>query len=175
MNQHFLPMRRKVLLGIGAGIGALALPALALSLDGATVAARSVAPAAGPAFMAVSRRLTERTTLSPITAARLEAALVAQDPSFSSSVEALAKLLEDRPQAPASELFAAGSSLPAGVSATATSILAGWYLGAAGTAPDAPVIAYHDALMFDPVRDVVAPPSYCREAPGYWTARPPAA
>jgi hypothetical protein len=37
------------------------------------------------------------------------------------------------------------------------------------------VIAYADALMFQPVRDVLVPPTYCQAAPNYWVAQPPTA
>jgi hypothetical protein len=34
------------------------------------------------------------------------------------------------------------------------------------------VVAYEKALMFEPVKDVLTVPSYCRDVPFYWTHKP---
>ena len=49
---------------------------------------------------------------------------------------------------------------------------AGWYLGLVGDMPRVQVVAYESALMFDPVKDVLTIPSYCRDVPFYWTQKP---
>jgi hypothetical protein len=41
--------------------------------------------------------------------------------------------------------------------------------------PTVQVLAYEQALMFDPVSDVLTIPSYCRDVPFYWTQKPMAA
>jgi hypothetical protein len=47
-----------------------------------------------------------------------------------------------------------------------------WYLGLVGDAAACEVVAYESALMFDPVKDVLTIPSYCRDVPFYWTQKP---
>jgi hypothetical protein len=174
MSQPFRPMRRKVLFGLGAGVVALALPVLSPTLAAAHGGTLAHGHADTAAFMVVSRRLTERATLDAHVALRLETALAAQDPSFAGALQALVVAFNAHPRSPTSEVLASKAT-PTSAVVAASAILAGWYLGVAGIKPDSPVVAYQEALMFDPVRDVVAAPSYCREAPGYWTTRPPKA
>jgi hypothetical protein len=52
-------------------------------------------------------------------------------------------------------------------------IMRAWYLGLVGDMPHVKVVAYETALMFEPVKDVLTIPSYCRDdVPFYWTQKP---
>jgi hypothetical protein len=55
---------------------------------------------------------------------------------------------------------------------TVGQIMRAWYLGLVGESPTVKVLAYERALMFDPVKDVLTVPSYCRDVPFYWTRKP---
>lgn len=181
-----LRRRRQILLGLGAA-----------ALLGATGAWRlpralaALAPQGGGAdaadFIALSTWLTGRTALNRELGQRYFAALSARYPAFRSQLAALiarrAAQANPEPQAFCDAVDASGeayATLP-------RQIVAAWYVGLVGDLPQpdaaqdrssppqlvkASVLAYELALMYEPVRDVLAIPSYCRDVPGYW-ARPP--
>jgi hypothetical protein len=55
---------------------------------------------------------------------------------------------------------------------TVSAITRAWYLGLVGDMPNVQVIAFERALMFEPVKDILTIPSYCRDVPFYWTHKP---
>ena len=61
----------------------------------------------------------------------------------------------------------------AGLQDLASDIVAAWYTGTVGRGPTAVVVAYEEALMYQPVRDALTVPTYCSYGPLWWTAAPP--
>ncbi len=176
------PRRRRVLLGTGAllALGALPLPKV------------WAAPSSDPAlddFLSLSRYLTGRAELDPTLGQRVLTALQTQIADFIEGARALAQFIEQHRDTPVAELPAQLEEREPRLAAITQQIVAGWYLGQVGgidsnggedegrssrESPDRPavVVAYEHALMFDPVRDVLTIPSYCRDLPGYWAQRP---
>jgi hypothetical protein len=124
------------------------------------------------AFIALSQRLTGRTGLDAILGKRLYEALAKSDSQFTRNVVAL----NTRLQAHGGGLSdTATQALQTGQPALAKSmgaIMRAWYLGLVGDMPHVNVVAYEKALMFEPVKDVLTIPSYCRDVPFYWTQKP---
>ncbi len=124
-------------------------------------------------FMRLSRLLTDRTNLDPRTGHRLNAALTATHPGFSPQVAACTAFASAHGLTAAEPFAAAVQSQRPLLAPLLHIVAAAWYTGVAGDGPQARAIAYPEALMFDTVGDVLAVPSYCRAAPGYWTMKPP--
>lgn len=183
-----LRRRRQILLGLGAtallgASGAWHLPRALAAL------APQSAGADAADFIALSTWLTGRTALNKELGQRYFAALSARYPAFRTQLAGLiarrAALTNPEPQAFCDAVDASGeayATLP-------RQIIAAWYVGLVGDLPrpdaaqdrstppqlvKASVLAYEMALMYEPVRDVLAIPSYCRDVPGYW-AQPPQA
>ena len=157
-------------------LAAMAAQAAIAALGGLRPAAAAPAIAdTDAAFMGLSHRLTARTALDPEIGRRLHAMLTTSRPGFDAEVAACAAFADTRAGMPAAALLAALDRHDPRQAEAARAIVAAWYTGVAGSGPKATVIAYRDALMFAAVADVLAVPSYCRGAPGDWTAKPPAA
>jgi len=124
-------------------------------------------------FMRLSRLLTDRTNLDPRTGHRLNAALTSAYRGFSTQVAACTAFASAHGLTAAESFAAALQSQQPLLAPLLHIIAAAWYTGVAGDGPLASAIAYREALMFDTVGDVLAVPSYCRAAPGYWTSKPP--
>jgi fructose 5-dehydrogenase small subunit len=56
---------------------------------------------------------------------------------------------------------------------TALAIISAWYLGVVNDAPDAEVLAYARALIYEPTKDVMTIPSYAISGPNEWSAEAP--
>ncbi len=124
-------------------------------------------------FVKVSQQLTGRSHLDAALGARIFEALAATDDAFATHVEALSKWLAAHGGVPSDTVTQALRADDNAVLAKAvTAIMSGWYLGVVGEVPRATVVSYEQALMFDPVRDVLTIPSYCHDVPGYWARRP---
>lgn len=126
---------------------------------------RAPAPAvatATPAFMAVSNRLTGYGDLDAMLGGRMMAILRNQSPAFDSQLEALHHAL------PAIGQPLTLDALPAGLKATAMTILRGWQTGVVGEGAQAQVVSYEDTLMYRPIADVCVLPTYARGEPHYW-------
>ncbi len=176
------PRRRRILLGTGA---LLALSAVPLPKAWA-------APSEDPIladFLSWSRYLTGRSELDPELGRRVLTALSSRIADFIDGARALARYIQDHRETPADELSSLMAEQEPRLAALTQQILSGWYLGQVGgiasnggeregrssaESVDSPavVVAYEHALMFDPVRDVLTIPSYCRDLPGYWAQRP---
>jgi hypothetical protein len=179
---RFSSPRRKLVLAAGASLTLIRLPywlTLAMAQAPPTVSppASSIpdpqhTPAQRARFLALSMLLTGKPQLSEVSAARLLMALGAQSADFDTQMTALADVAQRQGvkgvEALATALHGDGALLE-----VLHKIVAAWYLGMVGDAASGKVIVYEQALMFDPVRDVVAAPSYCRARPGYWAAQPP--
>ena len=111
-------------------------------------------------FMRVSAALTMKDTLSDTIGERIFRALGGDTTEF---VEALNRL--DTNMQSVEQWTTKDKAL-------AHQIISAWYLGRTGSDPGSEVTAYEEALMFDPVSDVLVPRSYCYRQPGYWSANP---
>jgi hypothetical protein len=179
---RFSSQRRKVVLVAGASVLLQRLPhwvksAMAEARSSVSPTVSSIAdpqysPAQQARFLTLSLLLTGKPQLNAVTAARLLKLLSVQSADFEKQMTALADVAQRQGSNDVEALAAAvrGDSALLGV---LHRIVAAWYLGMVGDAESGKVVAYVQALMFDPVRDVVVVPSYCRAGPGYWTAQPP--
>jgi hypothetical protein len=167
------------LLGSGGWLAAIAASGSAQAATGPVVASVPVAggaPVTAPAdsqFLTLSQALTGRRPLDPILARRYLNALSAQDTNFGSQFIALLKFVAQSPAADPETLASTLDRQNSDLGKLLHRIVGAWYTGVVGEGAQAQVIAYQGALMFAPVDDVVMPPSYCRAAPFYWTAKPP--
>jgi fructose 5-dehydrogenase small subunit len=168
------------LLGAGGWIAAIAASGNAVAATGPVAASVPVtgggAPTAVPAdtqFLTLSQTLTGRSPLDPILARRYLNALSAQDTNFGTQFIALLKFVALSPETGPEVLAATLDRQNADLGKVLHRIVSAWYTGVVGEGANAQVIAYQGALMFVAVEDVVMPPSYCRAAPFYWTAKPP--
>jgi hypothetical protein len=123
-------------------------------------------------FLLLSERLTGRVALDAQLGQRMHDALIQADQHFPQNAAALLAWLQSHPQTPLETLGATLQAEQPALAKTSVAILDAWYLGVVGESPHAKVIAYERALMFDPVKDVLTIPSYCRDVPGYWAAPP---
>jgi hypothetical protein len=62
-----------------------------------------------------------------------------------------------------------------GVANAAIGLVRAWYLGRVGDGSQVALVAYEDALMFAPTRDVTPVPTFCSGEFGYWASVPPGA
>ena len=124
-------------------------------------------------FLQLSKLLCGRPDLDAELASRLSAALSATHQGFPAQVTACASFARQHGIASVDKLAAALDAQDKQLASVLRTILSAWYTGVVGDGPQAKVIAYGEALMFSVVGDVLPPPSYCRAAPGYWTAKPP--
>ena len=161
LSDHGRTRRRAIMLLAALGMVAT-FPAWMQS--GSAVAAPAATPGAPAEFLALSQLVTGRAQLDPEIANRIYTSLQARDPAFAGHASTLwqhANAGVDALQHSAMNDPALGQALNA--------IVTAWYLGEAG----GQVVQYKSALANTVVQDVVATPSYCRAAPGYWAAEPP--
>jgi hypothetical protein len=154
--------RRTFLLGTGSGTLLMAC--------GRLFSAEQLTPLllqGNAAFIHLSRALTGKMDLDPLTAARMADAFGKLYPQMTAQFSGLAKLAIHATD-PASLIGASGEAKP-----TALAIIAAWYTGTVGTGAQAVTLAYRDALMQRPVADALWPPTYAGGGPGWWTASPP--
>jgi hypothetical protein len=133
------------------------------------------APPAGgglDAFLALSQRLTGRTGFDPVLGQRVYGALVKADSQFAQNVAALNTWLQGHGGVPSDTVTQALQVEQPALAKSVSAIMRAWYLGLVGELPHVEVVAYEKALMFDPVKDVLTVPSYCRDVPFYWTRKP---
>jgi len=131
-------------------------------------------PAGGglDAFVALSQQLTGRSTLDAGLGKRIYDAMAKSDTAFTANVTALNNWLKSHGGVPSDTVTAALHADDPHLAKTVGQIMRAWYLGLVGELPTVQVLAYEHALMFDPVKDVLTIPSYCRDVPFYWTAKP---
>ncbi len=129
-------------------------------------------------FLQLSRVLTNRAALDPVTAGRALANLAAEDAGFAAQATALLAAItaEQFTDMRAFKAFIARHEAQRG---TAMKIISAWYLGYTGTPSgnsdqdDARFVSYAGALMYQPTSDATVVPSYARGHTNYW-AKPPA-
>jgi fructose 5-dehydrogenase small subunit len=166
--------RRQFVLGACASAAALSFAAT-LGLPFGTAPAFAFAPPEGgglDAFVALSRQLTGRTSLNPALGKRIYEALAQSDSAFAQNVAALNTWLKTHGGVPSDTVTAALQAADPRLAKAVGQVMRAWYLGLVGDMPKVKVVAYESALMFDPVKDVLTIPSYCRDVPFYWTHKP---
>jgi hypothetical protein len=126
------------------------------------------------AFLALSQRLTGRTGLNAILGKRIYDALAKSDSQFTQNVDALNTRLQAHGGVLSDTVTEALQTGQPALAKAIGAIMRAWYLGLVGDMPHVNVVAYEKALMFEPVKDVLTIPSYCRDAPFYWTQKPQA-
>jgi fructose 5-dehydrogenase small subunit len=124
------------------------------------------------AFIALSQRLTGRTSFDKPLGQRVYAALARASSQFGQNVGALNTWLQGHGGVPSDTVTEALKAEQPELASAVGDIMRAWYLGLVGESPRIQVVAYEKALMFDPVNDVLTIPSYCRDVPFYWTQKP---
>jgi hypothetical protein len=119
-------------------------------------------------FVALSQFLVSR-QVSPVLAARYYKALDKRAPNFSTNVLALKQLIADQGYKHVDEYLAQASD--ASLKATATSIISAWYLGIVGEPVDAELVAYSQAMMYQPTHGILIIPTY-GGGPASWGPKP---
>jgi len=154
---------------------------------------RAFAAAAQPAedtlaqFMALSRWLTGRPSLTVELGRRYFDALAAHDADFAGQLAPLNSLHQAHGEQGLQAYCDAVDASGAAYASLPHRIIAAWYTGQVGKLPalasrhdrsspqqpdaGATVIAYEMALMYTATADVLTIPSYCRDVPGYWAQR----
>ena len=157
--------RRDVLVGgfLIGGIAALAtLPAVA--------ALTSWSDESAARFMEISSLLIPH-HLNEEVGKRMGAAMSALNPSLLQQIDGLLSIARQKNARTVEDFFA---NVPAGpLKETALSIISAWYLGVITDAPDAEVVAYEYALMYQPTGDVMTIPSYAISGPNGWAVEAP--
>lgn len=167
--------RRAMLVGACASAAALAF----------TSAGRSGSPFALPlafgdtpapgnydAFVVLSQHLTGRARFDPVLGKRIFAALSKADSQFTQNIVTLNSWIQSHGGVPSDTVTQALQTDQPNLVPTVDAVMRAWYLGLVGASPKIEVLAYERALMFDPVKDVLTIPSYCRDVPFYWTQKP---
>ena len=171
------PRRRAWLLGAFASAAGLAFASAARygAVPGIASAFADTPPPAGggiDAFLALSGRLTGHTGFDPVHGKRAYDALSRADSQFAQNVAALNTWLHTHGGVPSDIVTQALQAEQPHLANTVSAITRAWYLGLVGDMPNVQVIAYERALMFEPVKDILTIPSYCRDVPFYWTHKP---
>jgi hypothetical protein len=170
----FSASRRAWVLGSCAVAAAFAFAGASRSLPLVAPAFADTPPAGGglDAFLALSQRLTGRSGFDAVLGQRIYHALSSSDSQFTQNVAALNTWLQAHGGVPSDTVTQALQGEQPALAKTVSAIMRAWYLGLVGDTPHVEVIAYEKALMFDPVKDVLTIPSYCRDVPLYWTKKP---
>ena len=174
LSTSFSVSRRAWVLGSCAAAAALAFAGASRSLPWIAPAFADTPPAGGglDAFLALSQRLTGRSGFDTVLGQRVYDALSRSDKQFTQNVAALNTWLQGHGGVPSDTVTQALQTDQPALAKTVGAIMRAWYLGLVGDLPHVEVVAYEKALMFDPVKDVLTIPSYCRDVPFYWTQKP---
>lgn len=124
------------------------------------------------AFLALSQHLTGRSSFDPVLGRRIYDTLLKSDSAFTGNVAALNTWLQNHGGVPSDTVTQALQADQPALAKSVSAIMRAWYLGLVGDMPHVDVVAYEKALMFEPVKDVLTIPSYCRDVPFYWTQKP---
>jgi fructose 5-dehydrogenase small subunit len=158
--------RREVLVGALFVGGAAALAMLPASSAAAAWSDESAAR-----FMDISSRLIPHRLNAEI-GRRLGTLMSASNPALAEHVTALLAIAKGKVAKTVEDFF---PDVPEGpLKQTALSIISAWYLGVVSDAPDAEVVAFEYALMYQPTHDVMTIPSYAVSGPNGWPSNAPA-
>lgn len=173
ISRSFSASRRAWVLGACAAAAALAFAGVGRSFSWIAPAFAD-APAGGglDAFLALSQRLTGHTGFDAVLGRRVYDALAKSDSQFPQNVAALNTWLQGHGGVPSDTVTQALEADQPALAKSVGAIMRAWYLGLVGDMPHVDVVAYEKALMFEPVKDVLTIPSYCRDVPFYWTQKP---
>lgn len=120
-------------------------------------------------FMSVSQLITPA-ELSPQTGAQLYKALKQSNSALDPHLQALTKIMAATPGISIESLVdSLKASQHQDLLKTLNSMVAAWYTGIVGNR----TYAYQTALMYQPTRDVLSPPSYTRGGPLNWASSQP--
>ena len=139
------------------------------ALAAAPVAVPVAAPLVDPGFLLLSQRLTDHANINPVTAQRIRDALAPAGVKQAAQVDQLIVLAGQHTTA--ESLLEAATQV--GLKDLALGIVAAWYTGTVGQGTSAVMVAYEEALMYQPVRDGLTVPTYCNFGPLWWTGMPP--
>ena len=145
------------------GIGVLSLGALCNSIFPAR--AYAAEQMADKGFLSVSQFLVSR-PVGPILGQRYFEALIRHDAQFAQKLTSLQTLLQQHKFAHVDDFLAAFGADNADWQ-TAKRIISAWYTGVVGDGSDLELIAYADAMMYLPTRDILVVPTY-GGGPFYW-------
>jgi fructose 5-dehydrogenase small subunit len=160
----FSLFRRKILIGGGVILGALAAPSIA------TLAADSAQATYPSQFWELSALLIQH-RLDRGVGLRLAAALRVKDPTFEAKVTGILEIAKKKNAKIVEDFF---PDVPEGpLKDAALLIVSAWYLGVIVDEPDAEVFAYELALMYQPTSDVMTIPTYAISGPNRWTSQAP--
>ena len=170
--------RRDLFLLAGASFAVMSMPrwlqqASAQTTTSVTSATKAPDPKSQQQsdFLTLSALLTANLKPNSTISARLYSALSAQVIEFEKQSADLWQFVQTKKINDVDALAVAVTD-NADLSKVLHQIVSAWYLGVVGSGVQAKVIAFDQALMFDPVRDAVVVPTYCRAAPGYWVKKP---
>jgi hypothetical protein len=105
--------------------------------------------------------------LSPGVGSRMAAILRREIPSLDADLDAIIRIADEKHAKVVEEFF---DALPDGqVKDSAHRIIFGWYAGVVDDSPTAEVLAYEEALMYQPTKDAIALPTYSFNGPDNWT------
>lgn len=151
--------RRRLLQGMGIlSLGAMCnslFPARALAAD----------QLAENGFLNVSQFLVSR-PVGPILGQRYFDALNRHNPNFTHQLSSLQALLQQHNFAHVDDFLAAFGADNSDWQ-TAKRIISAWYTGVVGDGSDLELIAYADAMMYLPTKDILVVPTY-GGGPFYW-------
>ncbi|MES2415757.1 MAG: sugar dehydrogenase complex small subunit [Pseudomonadota bacterium] len=128
-------------------------------------------PPASPAFMALSRYLSERDDLSNSLGARMQAALQTQNPEFNAQTVALWQWIDSNRVLLRDLNTRLKTSMP-NVMVIPSQVMQAWYMGVVGSGAQTRVVAYEYALNAQLVSDKLKPPTYSYGTHGSWTQNP---
>jgi hypothetical protein len=145
------------------GMGILSLGALCNTLFPARAFAAEQMAENG--FLNISQFLVSR-PVGPILGQRYFDALTRHDAQFGQKLSSLQALLRQRNFSHVDDFLAAfGTDNPDWQ--TAKSIISAWYTGVVGVGSDLELIAYAEAMMYVPTKDILVVPTY-GGGPFYW-------
>lgn len=156
------PSRRRLLVGLLTAYTASLIP---------WALAQPVPHADRGAFTALSAILVGRQALDAAQTARLYDALAADDAHFSTDVQALLTLINQRQIDPL-QLQSVLDTEHSPLAPLPRKIVSAWCLGIVGSGEDARCIAYETALNAVVVADVLKPPTYAYGTYGSWANKP---
>jgi len=148
------------------GMAALSVSALCATLFPGRLAAQPVASAD---FTAVSEFLVSR-AVSAVLSKRYYAALAHHHADFPQRLAALADYLRAQ-RFPHVDDFLQATAMASPLFQTASLIIGSWYTGVVGDGANSELIAYADALMYQPTRGILVVPTY-GSGPDSWGNNP---
>ena len=129
-------------------------------------ASAATVPVTADRFMAASHLLIQH-QLSPGVGARMAVLLQTRISTLADDLDTIIRVAREKHARTVEDFF---DALPDGqLKTTAHRIISGWYAGVVDDSPTAEVLAYEEALMYQPTRDATAIPTYSFDGPDDWT------